>query len=527
MRLSSWLRSARTLFVTAGNEKGSRPTRQRKQTLPARLTVEALEDRTVPSTFTVLNLADSGVGSLRQAVLAANANPGADLIRFAPSARAGTIVLTSGELNITDDLQLDGPGADRLAVSGNDASRVFRISSGVALSLDNLAVTHGRAVGQGGGILNAGTLTVSDAILSDNQVVGVAGASLSAVVDAFGGGIFNTASLTVLHSAFVHNHSIGADGTANSIGSSALGGAIMSAGTASAPATATVSYSTFLDNQAIGGAAGVGASRGGVGGAITNTAGTFTVSYSVFDNNQAVGGLDNGVPGGFGAGVGGAIGNVARPGDAILSVSHCTLTNNRAVGGAAGTGPIGQNGRGGAIANYIFPGLVPPVTVTATARVDDCSLLGNQAVGGAGPAGGNGQGGGIANLNGGVLTVSKSLIALNQAIGGASNSGNGGNGQGGGIFNGGPSPVGTPTLTLHHAVVTLNRADGGAAGLDGSAGLGQGGGIYLTPGGVATADLTVIFANAAFSSDDDVFGILLYNSLFGTNRGVGTIRNDD
>jgi hypothetical protein len=38
--------------------------------------LEALEDRTLPSTFTVLNLADSGVGSLRQAVLDANPTAG-------------------------------------------------------------------------------------------------------------------------------------------------------------------------------------------------------------------------------------------------------------------------------------------------------------------------------------------------------------------------------------------------------------------------------------------------------------------
>ena len=158
-------------------------------------------------------------------------------------------------------------------------------------------------------------------------------------MDAFGGGIFNTGTLTVRHSSFVHNQSIGADGTPSSIGSSALGGAIMSSGTPSAPATATVSHSTFLDNQAVGGAAGAGASRAGIGGAIMNATGTFTVSHSVFHDNQAVGGLDNGVPGGFGAGSGGAIANVARFGDAILSVSHSTfLTNNRAVGGAAGTG---------------------------------------------------------------------------------------------------------------------------------------------------------------------------------------------
>jgi hypothetical protein len=502
MYLSFWLRSARFLSAPAATKKA----RSSLRAAPARLRVEPLEDRTLPSTFMVANLADSGTGSLRQAILGANAHAGADQVRFAPSACDGTVVLTSGELNITDDLQINGPGADRLAVSGNDASRVFRISSGVAVSIDGLTVTHGRAVGQGGGILSAGTLTVSHAILSNNLVLGVSGASLGAVVDAFGGGIFNTGALTVRQSSFVHNQAIGADGTPSSIGSSALGGAIMSAGTATAPATATVSYSTFQGNQAVGGAAGIGASRAGLGGAINNTAGTSTVSHSVFHDNQAIGGIDNGVPGGFGAGSGGAVNNVSRFGDAILAVSFCTLTNNRAVGGAASAGPSGQDGRGGAIANYIFGGVALPVTVKAIASIDHCTILGNQAIGGAGPTGGNGQGGGIADLNGGVLTVSDSLIALNRAIGGAGN-GIGGNGQGGGIFNGGPSRVGTPSLTLHRSLVAFNRADDAGAG--GSAGMGQGGGLYTAPGGGTCADpFTAIFANTASTNDDDVFGSL-------------------
>ena len=80
--------------------------------------VLALEDRTLPSNvFTVVNLADSGPGSLRQAVLDANANPGFDLIVFAPAARS-TPGLTAGQLSITDDLAVVGPGADQLAVSG-------------------------------------------------------------------------------------------------------------------------------------------------------------------------------------------------------------------------------------------------------------------------------------------------------------------------------------------------------------------------------------------------------------------------
>src|SRR5229473_905647 len=82
-----------------------------------RLGIEVLEDRTLPSTFTVLNLADSGPGSLRQAVLDANDQPGADTIRFAHDLH-GTIALTTGQLSITDDLAIDGPGANQLTVSG-------------------------------------------------------------------------------------------------------------------------------------------------------------------------------------------------------------------------------------------------------------------------------------------------------------------------------------------------------------------------------------------------------------------------
>src|SRR5262247_2153339 len=111
--------------------RGRRLERHPRQGFVPRL--EALEDRTVPSTFTVGNLADSGPGSLRQAILDANDHPGADVIAFAPAARDGAIVLTSGELLITDDLRIDGPGAGRLAVSGNDASRVFRIDSSIGV----------------------------------------------------------------------------------------------------------------------------------------------------------------------------------------------------------------------------------------------------------------------------------------------------------------------------------------------------------------------------------------------------------
>src|SRR5262249_6792782 len=73
--------------------------------------LDALEDRTLPSNFTVLNLDDSGPGSLRQAVLDSNAHPGANTIDFTPGL-TGIIGLSSGSLGITNDLLIKGPGQD-------------------------------------------------------------------------------------------------------------------------------------------------------------------------------------------------------------------------------------------------------------------------------------------------------------------------------------------------------------------------------------------------------------------------------
>jgi hypothetical protein len=75
----------------------------------ARPTLECLEDRLVLSTFTVANTNDSGPGSLRQAILGANANVGADTIGFAiGGGGVQTINLKSYLPAITDTVTLDG-----------------------------------------------------------------------------------------------------------------------------------------------------------------------------------------------------------------------------------------------------------------------------------------------------------------------------------------------------------------------------------------------------------------------------------
>src|SRR5215204_4750153 len=105
-------------------------TRGRRRSAAA--AVEGLERRALLSALTVVNLADGGEGSLRQAIGDANTQPGADTIGFADGL-TGTIALSGGQLAITGDLTIDGPGADQLAVSGTHQSRVFSISGGVTV----------------------------------------------------------------------------------------------------------------------------------------------------------------------------------------------------------------------------------------------------------------------------------------------------------------------------------------------------------------------------------------------------------
>src|SRR5262245_24028820 len=90
--------------------------------------LEPLEDRLAPATFTVTHLGDAGSGSLRQAILDANDRDGDDVIDFAPSV-TGTINLLGELPELNSNIDLRGPGADRLTVrrSTGDAYRIFTI----------------------------------------------------------------------------------------------------------------------------------------------------------------------------------------------------------------------------------------------------------------------------------------------------------------------------------------------------------------------------------------------------------------
>ena len=117
------------------------------------------------ATFTVLNNANSGAGSLRQAILDASGNAGADTILFNASLAGQTITLTTdstyASLGITfgptalvitgDTLTIDGSAAPGLSLSGNSARRVFAVATGATLALKNLTITAGKALGGAGG----------------------------------------------------------------------------------------------------------------------------------------------------------------------------------------------------------------------------------------------------------------------------------------------------------------------------------------------------------------------------------------
>ncbi|WNZ24958.1 DUF4347 domain-containing protein [Leptolyngbya sp. NK1-12] len=217
----------------------------------------------VTSTSDVVNATD-GVLTLREAITNANTQAGTDNIFFSVN---GTITLTGGELGISSDVNIYGNGAPFLTISGNNASRVFNISSGTVL-LSGLTIASSRVTGGGGGgIRNNGNLTVQFCTFSGNSAsngsgianfgtVTVNSSTFSNNSAVFGGGIDNFGSLTVNSSTFSGN-------------SASQGGGILNDG------SLTVNSSTFSGNSA------------GFGGGILNNRGTLTVNSSTFSGNSA------------------------------------------------------------------------------------------------------------------------------------------------------------------------------------------------------------------------------------------------
>src|SRR5215472_1339085 len=215
------------------------------------------------NTIVVTNTNDSGSGSLRDALAAANDGDTIDATGV-----SGTILLTSGELQINHNVTINGPGAGNLAVNGNAASRVFEnFASNVTIS--GFTITNGFPSGTdgGGGVLNRGGLTLSDSSIDNNHSgdnLGQAFLFPAGILSA-GGGVNSVGdgTLTVTNSVV----------SGNSAGSGGGGGIALSGG-----GTLTVANSTISGNSRL--CTGPSCSDGGIGGG-----GTVTVTNSVISGN--------------------------------------------------------------------------------------------------------------------------------------------------------------------------------------------------------------------------------------------------
>jgi hypothetical protein len=291
MWFSSWLTNRSPSQAGTRGRTLSAP--RKRSTFRPRL--EALEDRWLPSTLTVINNLDSGHGSLRDEIAHAKPN---DTIVFAPRLDGQTITLTSGELDITKGLTIDGPGAGHLTISGH-GGRVFEVNASAPVVLSGLTISDGTAdnsplpppfqhAGGGGGILNLSTLTLSGCTVSNNHAT-------ADIATAYGGGIYNAGTLTITNSTLSNNFTSPYSGYGE-------GGGIYNAG------TLTITNSTLSNNSSSN------YGYGGYGGAIYNAynAGTITITNSTLSYNSATDG--------------GAIYNTNNAG--ALTVTSCTFHSN-------------------------------------------------------------------------------------------------------------------------------------------------------------------------------------------------------
>ncbi len=427
MTMRSWLRPLCTRPATRAIP------RERRRT---RLGVELLEDRWVPSTFTVLNTLDNtSPGSLRWAVGQANSHPGADTIAFDGSAfaTAKTITLTSGQLDLTDSdtTTICGPAAG-VTVSGNQSSRVFDIDSGTSAALSKLIITGGSVSDNGGGLTNSGTVTLTDCAISGNSA-------------ALGGGLMNYAMAT-LTGCTISGNSVVGDPNDN-----AAGGGLMNSG------TVTLIDCTISGNSAVG-APWSGANGGGLG-----NHGTAILTGCTISGNSA------NTTTNYIYSSGGGMVNFA---DGTATLSNCTVSGNSAnsAGGLEIDGTtalsdctISGNSGGGLADSY------------ATATMTDCTVSGNSVDGGvinfSGAAtltnctiSGN-SGGGLGNYGSGTLTLTNCTI-----------SGNSNSYGGGGLANASTATL-TNTIVAGNGSTDVSNGGGSISGSNDLIGTGDAGGL--------------------------------------------------
>lgn len=333
-------------------------------------------EQTVAVTTTV----DGQAGSLRAAIDAANASPGADFRIEIPSATYELSVCGQDDSNAAGDLDI--VTAARVAMIATGSNVVIRQTCpgervldarGGSLTLKGVTITGGSItssqatqVAEGGGVRAAGDVTLDGATITGNSATGAPGVSATttaAAGAARGGGLFVGGSLNVVQSTFSANVARGGVSNAPTTAAPrpATGGAA-EGGAAYVTGDLWIIGGTISGNDARGGngvsaalAVG-GGSAGGLarGGGVAQRGGTraaLVMSDAYFAQNTAQGGDAGGMPDGWdpfnppaGLAPGGhASGGALAIGAAGILARDATVTVNRAVGGSSGPGACYQS----------------------------------------------------------------------------------------------------------------------------------------------------------------------------------------
>jgi predicted outer membrane repeat protein len=351
MWLFPWMSSATGNRLSANCVRFTKPKASRPKPSRFRPRLEALEDRWLPSTLTVLNTNDSGAGSLRAEIAAAQSG---DTIVFDPSLAGYAISLTSGALTIDKSLTIDGGTGPWFSIFGN--ANVTSNSANV--TFDNLSISDGGAFsnGYGGAINNIGSLTLNRCEFDSNIAI------------KRGGAIYNSGQMAINNCFFENNFATD-------------GGAIENQG------TMTVTGGNFQENVA--GPVRLNGPVNSNGGAIDNQ-GTLTISGCSFGGDSAF------YPGRKSAG-----GEIANFG--TLTVTGCSI----------GLGVVGAE-EGGAIANF-GTAVVTGCSITGGANFGGAVFnSGSMTISSSTiDSSGASEGGGI--FNSGTLTLSASTVTGNSA----------------------------------------------------------------------------------------------------------------
>ena len=435
----------------------------------------------------VTSNADSGAGSLRQAIL--DACDGSTITFSSLFSSSQTITLTS-QLLVDKSLTVTGPGANLLTVSGNNVVRVFSIATGsLNVTLTNLAIANGSST-VGAGIFNdsTGTLSIVNGTIFFNSASNGGGGK--------GGGVYNNSSGTVnITSSSISANSANNDG--------AIGGGIFN----NSSGTVNITSSTVSGNSAHGNSVITSTAGSGTGGGIVNgPLGTVHITNSTVSSNTATG--DGDAINKMGSGKGGGIYNVGTMSitSTTLSGNSATSTRNDSLCECGGSGGGIYNGGGSiAILNSILSsnstrgngygganGAGIYNSNGATINVTTSTVSGNSA-----QAGGIhivASGAGISN--GGTLTIISSTISGNSAFGSS------GGASGGGVTN-----AGQMSVTLSY--LSGNSAGGGSGS--------EGGGIRN--GGNLTITSSTIGNNSALFGGGVTGGAIITNSIIASNTG--------